>query len=156
MSVVEVRAGTTADVAAIRDLEREVFGVDAWSVQAIEQELTAQGRRSLVAVDAERLVGYAVTWTVGEVADLQRVVVASQARRLGVGGRLVSGLVEDARRRGADRVLLEVSAANRTALAWYAGLGFARIDRRPAYYRDGSDALVLQLALTPDPTEETP
>jgi ribosomal protein S18 acetylase RimI-like enzyme len=42
------------------------------------------------------------------------------------------------------RVLLEVSARNDGALAFYATEGFTEIDRRPAYYRDGSDAVVMQ------------
>ena len=29
-------------------------------------------------------------------------------------------------------------------MAFYAAHGFTEIDRRPRYYRDGSDALVLQ------------
>ena len=154
MSVVELRAASHADVAAIRALEQEVFGLDAWSEGSVEQELTAEGRRSLVADDAGRLLGYAVTWTVGEVADLQRLVVAPAARRRGIGRRLLSDLLDDAGRRGARRVLLEVSARNEPALQCYRSLGFAEIDRRASYYRDGSDALVLQRDLTTQLTKE--
>jgi ribosomal protein S18 acetylase RimI-like enzyme len=44
-------------------------------------------------------------------------------------------------------MLLEVSAANTGALAFYAASGFVEIDRRPRYYRDGTDAVVLRAAL---------
>ena len=44
---------------------------------------------------------------------------------------------------GATRILLEVSADNAGALAFYEAEGFAEIDRRRRYYRDGSDAVVL-------------
>jgi ribosomal protein S18 acetylase RimI-like enzyme len=40
-------------------------------------------------------------------------------------------------------MLLEVSAGNEPAIALYEQAGFAEIDRRRRYYRDGSDALVL-------------
>ena len=40
-------------------------------------------------------------------------------------------------------MLLEVSAANAAAVAFYDAQGFTRIDVRRRYYRDGSDALVL-------------
>ena len=156
MSRVEVRPAFARDVAAVRQLELTSFGVDAWSELSVEHELTADGRRALVAVEAGRLLGYAVTRTVGEVTDLQRVVVAPDARRSGVGGRLVRELVDEAAGQGAGRVLLEVSTANDAALACYRSLGFAEIDRRRAYYRDGSDAAVLQLDLTAAPLEETP
>lgn len=156
MSRVEVRPATARDVAAVRALELESFGVDAWSEHSVEQELSGDGRQALVAAEAERLLGYAVTWTVAEVTDLQRLVVAPGARRRGLGGRLVRELVDDAVGRGSGRVLLEVSAVNDAAVACYRSLGFAEVDRRRAYYRDGSDALVLQLDLAADPTEVKP
>ncbi len=42
------------------------------------------------------------------------------------------------------RMLLEVSADNTAALAFYAAEGFVEIARRRRYYRDGSDAVVLE------------
>jgi ribosomal protein S18 acetylase RimI-like enzyme len=44
-------------------------------------------------------------------------------------------------------MLLEVSAANVGALGFYAAEGFGEIDRRRRYYRDGTDAVVLQRVL---------
>jgi ribosomal-protein-alanine N-acetyltransferase len=44
-------------------------------------------------------------------------------------------------------VLLEVRADNGPALAFYARTGFAEIHRRRRYYRDGTDAIVLELDL---------
>ncbi len=46
-------------------------------------------------------------------------------------------------------MLLEVSARNGGALAFYAAAGFTEIDRRHRYYRDGSDAVVMRLPLGP-------
>ena len=40
-------------------------------------------------------------------------------------------------------MLLEVSAGNAGARAFYAAEGFVEIDRRRRYYRDGSDAVVM-------------
>ena len=37
---------------------------------------------------------------------------------------------------------------NEGALAFYAAQGFVELDRRPRYYRDGADAIVLELPLT--------
>jgi ribosomal-protein-alanine acetyltransferase len=140
-----VRPAQADDVAAITELEHEAFGTDAWSEVAVADELAAPGRHLVVAHADDALVGYAVVRVVDEVADLQRVAVADAARRGGVATRLVQELLARAVASGVRRVLLEVSEGNRAALAFYAVLGFAEIDRRPAYYRDGSDALVLQL-----------
>ena len=47
----------------------------------------------------------------------------------------------------ADRMLLEVRADNHGALAFYAREGFVEIDRRPRYYSDGAEAIVLRRSL---------
>jgi ribosomal-protein-alanine N-acetyltransferase len=49
--------------------------------------------------------------------------------------------------RGAERATLEVADSNGAALALYGRLGFQRAGRRPAYYRNGEDALILWLHL---------
>jgi [ribosomal protein S18]-alanine N-acetyltransferase len=150
----DVRLAAPDDVAALAALEQEVFGSDAWSEAVVAGELAAPGRQALVATAGREIVGYAVTWAAGDVADLQRVAVSPRARRRGIGTRLVGDLVARAAADGVGRVLLEVSEANVAARACYRGLGFGELDRRPAYYRDGSDALVLALTLSPSAPQE--
>ena len=150
-----VRVAAATDVPAVTALEAEVFGPDAWSETSVAEELTGARRRAWVAEDTGRsedapVAGYAVTSYAGDVVDLQRVAVAPARRGRGVASALVTTLLDAARSDGADRVLLEVAADNEPALALYARNGFAEIDRRAAYYRDGRDALVLQLELTHD------
>ena len=140
-----VRVATPEDVPAVTALEAAVFGPDAWSATSVREELTGPRRRAWVAGDP--VAGYAVSAHTGEVVDLQRVAVAPDARGRGVASSLVSTLLDTARRDGASRVLLEVADDNEAALALYARHGFAEIDRRPGYYRDGRDALVLELTL---------
>ncbi len=141
-----VRAATAADVASVTALEAAVFGPDAWSAASVTEELTGPRRRAWVA-ECEGLAGYAVSSYAGDLADLQRVAVDPAHRGRGVATALVRTLLEAARDDGAERVLLEVAADNAPAIALYGRHGFAEIDRRPAYYRDGRDALVLQRSL---------
>ena len=141
-----VRPAVADDVPAVTALEAAVFGADAWSEVSVTEELTGPRRRAWVASD-DGLVGYAVSSYAGDVVDLQRVAVDPAHRGRGVATTLVRTLLDAARADGADRVLLEVAADNAPALGLYARHGFAEIDRRPAYYRDGRDALVLQLSL---------
>jgi ribosomal-protein-alanine N-acetyltransferase len=149
---VNLRAATVSDVPAVVALEEELFGVDAWSAESVESEVLGAGRHALVAVDADgTVVGYAVTLAGGDVLDLQRIGVAPGARRRGVGRSLLDAALGAARRSDVppDRVLLEVSAANDAALAFYAAEGFTEVDRRRRYYRDGTDAVVMRLPLGP-------
>jgi ribosomal-protein-alanine N-acetyltransferase len=150
---VTIRPATSADVPPVAALEADLFGPDAWSAEAVAEELTGPARRAVVAVaeggstsNEGRLdvVGYAVSRLGGDVADLHRIAVAPHLRRTGLGRALLDEVRRAARADGATRILLEVSAANTTALGFYAAEGFVEIDRRPRYYRDGADALVLR------------
>jgi len=138
---VTIRAATDEDLAAVHALEVELFGADAWSEQTLLATL-ARGR-VLVAED-EVLLGYVVLADAGEVADLERIGVRRDHQRAGLASALLDAALSDA---GRDRVLLEVRADNEPALAFYASAGFVEIDRRRRYYRDGTDALVLELDL---------
>jgi ribosomal-protein-alanine N-acetyltransferase len=149
---VNLRPALDSDVPAVAALEQRLFGTDAWSAESVASELTGLGRHALVAVDvAGRVVGYAVTMTAGDVVDLQRIGVDPAWRRRGVARSLLDALLSAARRSAVrpERMLLEVSAANGAALAFYATAGFTEVDRRRRYYRDGTDAVVMRLPLGP-------
>ncbi len=142
-----LRPANPQDVAPVAALEELLFGVDAWSVASVLVELTGPGRQAVVAVSDGELVGYAVTMRSDDVADLQRIAVLPSRQRQGVAHALLEQALDRARSDGVDRMLLEVSALNHAALAFYAREGFVEIDRRRRYYRDGSDALVMRRPL---------
>ncbi len=95
--------------------------------------------------------GFVLGRAVAGEAELLTLAVAPQARRRGVGGRLVARFVYQARLRGADEAFLEVAAGNTGALMLYRAHGFAGAGLRRDYYRhpDGraEDALILRRAL---------
>lgn len=143
-----IRLATEADLAAVAALEAELFGPDAWDEAALRAELDGPGRRFVVAA-GDRVIGYAVSRSIGDVVDLQRIGVSPDQQRAGVATVLLEDLL--AHPGDADRMMLEVSAANRAALAFYLRRGFAQLALRPRYYRDGSDAMVLSRALAAPP-----
>lgn len=135
-----IRLATEADLTRLALLEAELFGPDAWDTSALRAELDGPGRRFVVAGTNE-VIGYAVSRSVGDVVDLQRIGVARPSQRNGIAAVLLADLLEHTG--DADRMMLEVSAANTAAIAFYREHGFVEIARRPAYYRDRTDALVL-------------
>lgn len=139
-----IRLATEGDLADVAVLETELFGPDAWDHLALRAELDGPGRRFVVAVD-EVLSGYAVSRSIGDVVDLQRIGVSPAQQRSGVATALLDDLL--AHPGEADRMMLEVSAANVAAIAFYLRNGFTDLATRPRYYRDGSDALVMSLDL---------
>jgi ribosomal-protein-alanine acetyltransferase len=145
-----IRSAVVTDVLAVAAFEKAMFGLDAWTTPGVTDELDPERRRALVAETDAAFLGYAVAAVAGDTADLHRIAVAPAARRQGVARALLTELREVCRADGATRMLLEVSAANEGALAFYAAQGWVDLDRRPRYYRDGSDARVLSLDLTPE------
>jgi [ribosomal protein S18]-alanine N-acetyltransferase len=145
--VTTVRLAAPGDLAAVVALETDNLGVDAWSENLLAEGLA--GRlptiHYLVAESEGAVVGHAVTSLAGDIAELQRISVATSARRTGVASDLLEACVALAE--GADRMLLEVRHDNAGALAFYAARGFVEVDRRPTYYRDGSTAVVMRRGL---------
>jgi ribosomal-protein-alanine N-acetyltransferase len=86
----------------------------------IEEEPTVQGF----------LVGRALE---GE-WEIENIAVAGQARRRGLGTRLVGEFLDAARAQGAKSVFLEVRESNRAARSLYEKWGFLESGRRPRYY----------------------
>jgi [ribosomal protein S18]-alanine N-acetyltransferase len=139
-----IRLATEADLPAVAALEAELFGPDAWDEVALRAELDGPGRRFVVA-EGDQVIGYAVSRSIGDVFDLQRIGVSVRQQRAGIATALLDDLL--AHPGDADRMMLEVSAANTAAIAFYLRRGFAEIAHRARYYRDGSDAKVLSRAL---------
>lgn len=144
-----VRRATEHDLADVVHLEQTCLGADAWSEGLVREGVAGllPTVSYLVAEQDGRVVGHAVVSAAGDVAELQRIAVAPEHRRRGVAARLLAHVVDAARRTHADRLLLEVRADNAGALAFYAGQGFAEIDRRKRYYADGATAVVLRRPL---------
>ena len=160
---VTIRPMTEADIPAVDALEKAMFPVDAWPTQMFYDELGQPETRSyyVAARPDGTVVGYAGLMCVLPIADVQTIAVAAAHEGAGIGSRLLAVLIDEAKDRGADDVLLEVRADNPRAQRLYRWFGFEQIHIRPRYYRDGADALIMRLELrtwqgTPQRTEQTP
>ncbi|HEY4381608.1 MAG TPA: N-acetyltransferase [Acidobacteriaceae bacterium] len=160
---VQIRPALQTDFVLIVALERATEYAPHWSpatyASLLEAPVTGPNRCVFVAVKDAVLVGFAVGLMhvlpvesalpqSGIAAELESVVVAANARRLGVGRALCTAVVEWSRAHGAAETILEVRATSAGAIALYTSLGFSPAGRRPRYYRDpGDDALVMRLPL---------
>ncbi|WP_394247913.1 ribosomal protein S18-alanine N-acetyltransferase [Arthrobacter pityocampae] len=139
------------DIETIGRLENELFPTDAWPLEMFYTEFfQPDTRRYLVAeVDGEA-VGYAGLMVIDTTADIQTIGVLPRFEGRGIGRALLTELLGEARRRGADTVMLEVRADNSRAQGLYTRFGFRQIHTRKKYYRDGVDAWVMRLVLAAD------
>jgi ribosomal-protein-alanine N-acetyltransferase len=102
----------------------------------------------LVADAGGEVRGYIVAWFVLDEGEIGNLAVADEARRNGVGARLLDGAIAAVRTAGVDALYLEVRDSNAAARALYASRGFVEVGRRRDYYRrPKEDALVLRLEL---------
>jgi ribosomal-protein-alanine N-acetyltransferase len=126
-------------------LEGGLFEDDRWSATTYWSELgQLDTRHYLVAVDGERIRGYAGLCDYPDEAFVQTLAVARDAQGQGIGAALLQALLDEAARRRQNRVSLEVRADNAAAIALYERFGFRRTGVRRGYYSpSGTDALVM-------------
>lgn len=143
-----IRRARPADAPALVPLERRCF-TDPWSATAFEEMLRFPLTVALVAEEGSAIVGYLIGRCVAGEGEVLNLAVIPEARRHGLGARLLEAGLEVLRDAGARRVWLEVRASNGAAQALYTRRGFTTAGRRSRYYKQPvEDALVLQLDLT--------
>lgn len=136
------------DIETIGQLEQELFPTDAWPLDMFYSEFfQPDSRRYLVAEVDRRAVGYAGLMVIDTTADIQTIGVLPAFEGQGIGRAMLTELLDEARRRGADNVMLEVRADNPRAQQLYTRFGFRQIHTRRRYYRDGVDAWIMRLLL---------
>jgi len=142
-----IRPARTEDIPAVAALEAEVFP-DPWPQHLYLQEVGQPLRfQRVIYTAAGYLAGYLFAcWQLDELHVLK---VATHPLHEGRG--VASALMEEAKseavRSGARSLVLEVRPSNRRAYRLYRYLGYEVLGRRPRYYADGEDALVMCLAL---------
>lgn len=144
------RVMTVADLTEVWELEKTLFPVDAWPFDMFVGELALTDTRNYwVVEDAGRIVAYCGLMCVLPLADVQTIAVIPEYEGRGIGSHLLRTMVECAVGRSATDLLLEVRADNPRAQGLYERFGFESIHRRPRYYRDGVDAVIMRKVLIP-------
>jgi len=139
----DIREARRSDLDAIAELERRSFPVP-WKREYFEAEIGAPFRLNLVARDERgRLSGYVFCAFAGGEIHVNKIAVAPEARRRRLATRLMDDVFVYGREIEAEEIYLEVRVSNVPARSFYEGLGFAEAGRRPRYYLDGEDALVM-------------
>ena len=137
-----IRAATVADADAIAAL-LDACGQN-WTLDHVRSELARETGRHLVREDGR---GTILGWITEDVAEIDMLAVHPSARRSGLGRELLDAWEADVRTRGALKVWLDVRPSNEAALRLYQGAGYRSTGRRPGYYHDGEDALLLERTL---------
>jgi ribosomal-protein-alanine N-acetyltransferase len=150
MSTATIVAMTGAHIDALLPFEREMFGTEAWTRAGYRAELADKRNRYYIAAEhgTGGLLGWAGVLIAADQAEILTIGVVPDARRRGIGTRLLDALVRFAIERGANELFLEVRVDNQPAQLLYERNGFAVLGTRRGYYDNGRvDAVVMRREL---------
>lgn len=137
-----IREITEPDIEEVAKLEAMVFP-DAWSESSLRGSLCQAYTLFLGAWEGNVLVGYVLSYTVAEDAEIARLAVHPSHRRKGVARRLLREMEKMGKGRGIARLLLEVRRGNTGAARFYEDYGFVKDGIRKNYYSHPSEDAVL-------------
>jgi len=151
--VVLIRPATPDDVPSIRALERQAESAAHWAEREYDALFApdAPTRIALIAMDEAdigQVRGFVIARCALDYWEIENVVVAREAQRLGIGTKLIRELLRRAHAAGATSVLLEVRESNLAARKLYEKFGFSEEGRRSNYYHEPrEDALLLRISV---------
>ena len=139
-----IRTGTSSDNEAIQAIEQSVFKEDPWSLEMISQEIAKDPSRITWIMElGELMIGYCMVRSGPGEVHLINMAVEPSFHCMGLGKRLLDHFLDQVPAKSS--VFLEVKRGNFPAINLYLGAGFEDVSIREAYYRDGSDAIVMFL-----------
>jgi ribosomal-protein-alanine N-acetyltransferase len=140
------RRATQSDTGVMAAVHATAFtGQDIWSRDVFSLQLELPGVFGFV----HQGRGMILARVALDEAEILTLAVAPAARRTGIGRLLLQAAARTAAEAGASAMFLEVSVKNPPAIELYTTSGFKQAGRRPNYYSDSSDALVMRLDLEP-------
>ena len=134
-----------SDLDAVLEIERASF-VNPWTREMYLAELDNRGVSYCYVIRdiSQQVIGFCSFWRVLDELHINNVAIAPAHRGVGAGTALLSAVLREGARLGAQRASLEVRRSNDAARRLYERLGFSVAGVRRAYYSNPvEDALVL-------------
>ncbi len=116
-----------------------------WSKSQWQRELIDPNRICLgiIELETKKLLGLCSSWLVIDELHITCIAVHPMHQRKGLGRILLSDLIKRSKSLHTNHIYLEVKDNNEPAKAFYKSMGFKTVGNRSNFYKDGSDALIL-------------
>ncbi len=131
----EIRELKSSDISEIMAIENVGFP-DPWPIKAFEEIIRQPGHGGIVAVSDSKVVAYACYLLIEHESHLTNLAVADSYRRKSVASGMLEHILDIAKNKGCEHILLEVRPQNKSAIAFYENAGFKLLYSRPNYYRN--------------------
>jgi ribosomal-protein-alanine N-acetyltransferase len=133
---------TVAHARLIASLHHICFA-EPWSEKAMAELLALPGCFGWLAHDGDASQGFVLARIAADEAEILTILVLPPYRRHGLAQALLGAVIDNAKMQGVAKLFLEVALSNESGLALYTKVGFVEVGRRPRYYANGGDALLL-------------
>lgn len=139
-----VRPMLEKDIDEVLDIEKTSFATP-WSKEAFTLEITKNMLAKYVVAEIQgKVVGYGGIWLIIDEGHVTNIAVHEKYRGLGVGNKIMEGLIDICRDRNIVAMTLEVRKTNEVAKSLYDKYGFKEYGIRPEYYSDNNeDAIIM-------------
>ncbi|MBQ8309078.1 MAG: ribosomal protein S18-alanine N-acetyltransferase [Clostridia bacterium] len=131
------------DAETVAAIERECFRLP-WTEKMIRSAIGRTDFCGVIAFADGKPFGYVLGTQLFEDAELLRIAVLPDFRGQGLGKELLDEFLRQAKRRGAEKVFLEVRVSNLPAITLYQSRGFECLRVREKYYENVEDALEMK------------
>lgn len=146
-SSASARPARPEDCEAIAAIEKSWPTTAGWSAAQLRHEALSADAIFFVVEYEGSVVSYALARKAVDEAQIVAVGVLPSQTRRGFGSAALQALLKAAKLVGLKTAALEVSERNSPARALYGSAGFRVVGRRPKFYNDGSDAVLMDLPL---------
>ena len=139
----EIYLSKAEHIKAIAEIEKSTFTHPA-SENALKMFVEGNDAFCVVLLEDGDLGSYCTVTTVLDEAQIINVATAEQYKRQGCADAVISGVIDECKRRDIVSISLEVRESNVPAIALYEKLGFVVAGKRKNFYTDPREnALVM-------------
>jgi ribosomal-protein-alanine N-acetyltransferase len=144
-NVVSIRPMQVADLQGVMHVEQSAY-VSPWRLEDFYRELTMnQLAHYFVAEQNGEIVAFVGIWLMVDEVHITNIAVYQEHRGKKIGEQLLLFILDEAKRLGAVRTILEVRVSNSRAQNLYVKHRFRFVGLRRNYYHDnGEDAFLME------------
>ncbi len=136
-----------SDINQVYQLEKKTFKEPWLESQFSRYAVGLNNSMSYTYKINNKVVGYLMAESILDEIHIHNIVVKEKYRNNNIAKEMISCLVLEGKKSHKNRVCLEVNCSNIFALKLYNNLGFKKVGVRKKYYRDGMDAILMNLPI---------
>lgn len=144
---ITIKKMTKKHLEQIKDILQSEFD-EFWNAEVLKKELENPLSTYIVAIDEEEVVGYAGLWEPCDEGHVTNIVTKLDKRGNKVATKMLEEIIQIAKNKNLKCVTLEVNVHNDIAIKLYQKYNFKEVGKRPKYYNNIDDALIMTLELT--------